>query len=139
MLVDADISSSLNLHGKYVGDLQDGIEIDRLSISGNLRYLTDYTGFSDEVSEQGGNYLALRFSVPGIDDATITVTLVGGEQEPVAVGTGGIFIFRITSTDQTIAVRVSAPYRRAANRTYDLRNITLEHVSECGTLECGEQ
>ena len=139
MLVDADISASLSLLGKYVGDLQDGIEIDRLSISGNLRYLTDYTGFSDEVSEQGGNYLALCFSVPGTDDETITVSLVGGEQEPVAVGTGGIFIFRITDTEQEITVRVSAPYRRAVIRTYDLLGLTLEHDSECGTLNCGEQ
>ena len=118
--------------------MQDEIEIDQLNISGNLRYLTDYTGFSDEVSEQGGNYLALCFSVPGIPDATITVTLVGGEQEPVAVGTSGVFVFRITSTDQSIAVRVSAPYRRAVNRTYNLMAVTLEHVAECGTLHCGE-
>ena len=79
LTVDADIPASLNILGKKAGDLQHGIEISGGTIGGALKFLTDYTGFSEAVSEQGGNYLCLHIAVPGTEDAIITAFYSGGE------------------------------------------------------------
>ncbi len=138
MSVDADISASLDLLGKTVGDLQDGIEVHTARIDGTLNYLTDYTGFSGDEREQGGNYLCLHIAVPGAEAATITVQLIGGTSGPVTLDEDGIVIFRIKSTEQSISVRASMARYHSVTKVFALSGLTLLSITECGTRECGE-
>lgn len=98
--IDADISAEENLLGKYVDDLQEDVEITDRAVIGTLKYVTGYTGFSGDVSEQSGNYLVTHAEVPDVDDVTITVEIDGAAHNPVTLDSDGILIARIRSADQ---------------------------------------
>jgi uncharacterized repeat protein (TIGR02543 family) len=73
------------INGKKPSELQDKLSVDGIFISGTLRYVRDYEGYSDKEDEQSGNYLALKLAVPyaksikyGITD---TKTLEATEEE----------------------------------------------------------
>lgn len=57
--------------------MQSGVSVDNNEITGTLKYVTGYTGFSGEPELQEGNYLALKFT-PVDEDDVITVELLGG-------------------------------------------------------------
>lgn len=76
-------------------DLQSDIVIEDDAISGTSLYVTDYTGFSEDVEEQSGNYLALHCTAE-VEGATITARVVGSEQDPVTLDDDGIVILRLT-------------------------------------------
>ena len=107
MSVSADIPASTDLLGKYVTDLQSNIVIGSDSVSGTLKYVTGYTGFSGDVSEQSGNYLALHCDgVPSAD--TVTFELVNGTVgHPVTLDSDRLIVVRITDT-QTQYIKVTA-------------------------------
>lgn len=105
MLVDADIQASTDLFGKSAEDLQSGITITPTGVYGTLNYVTDYTGFSGDVSEQEGNYLAIHFDTDEPVDS-ITVELLGGSLgHPVKLDSDGLIVIRITDKD-TQKIRV---------------------------------
>lgn len=122
--VDADISAGTDLLGKSVTDLQTGIEIGDSEITGTLKYVTGYTGFSGNVEEQSGNYLAFHSAAPGSDK--ITVELVGGTVgHPVDLDPDGLAIFRISNKD-TQKVRVVAyDGDKTVVKEYGLTGLTL--------------
>ena len=126
--VDADISASENLLGKYVTDLQEDIEIDSEEgkIEGTLKYVTGYTGFSGAAAEQSGNYLALHCeALPEADN--ITVELLGGTVgHPATLDDDGLIVIRITDPE-TQKICVTA-WKDGASvvQTYDLSGLTLE-------------
>lgn len=122
--VDADISAGTDLLGKSASDLQTDIEIGDDEITGTLKYVTGYTGFSGEVSEQSGNYLALHCAAPGSDK--ITVELVGGTTaHPVQLDSDGLIVVRITDkTTQKIKV-VAYEGDNAVVKEYGLSGLTL--------------
>ena len=65
------------LLGKSAADLQSNVVINGDEIAGTLNYVTDYTGFSSIVSDQEGNYLALKVSTIPENGVTTTVELSG--------------------------------------------------------------
>ena len=103
-VVVSAVADDVDVLGKDAGDLQDDIAISNGAITGTLKYVTDYTGFSGDVSEQSGNYIALK--VVAVADATITVELVGGTLgHPVTLDADGMIVIRITDTStQSISV-----------------------------------
>lgn len=103
MVVSA-VADDVDVLGKDAGDLQEDIAISDGAITGTLKHVTDYTGFSGDVSEQSGNYIALK--VVAVADATITVELVGGTLgHPVTLDADGMIVIRITDTStQSISV-----------------------------------
>ena len=125
MSVDADISASEDLFGKSVDDLQTGITVGNNAITGTLKYVSDYTGFSGEVSEQSGNYLAIH-SETDVEDTTITVEVVGGHSGPVTLGADGIIVDRIESTSQSIRVTASKEGYETTTKTFALTALTLQ-------------
>ena len=66
-----------NLFGKTVDSLQENVVVGESEITGTLKHVTGYTGFSSNTSEQEGNYLALKVDADS-EDAIVAVELVGG-------------------------------------------------------------
>ena len=64
--MDFNIAADEDLFGKVVSDLQEDMAISGNKITGTLKYVTGYTGFSSKVSEQQGNYIAMHFSIPNM-------------------------------------------------------------------------
>lgn len=99
-------------------------------ISGTLKYVTGYTGFSGEEYLQSGNYLALHFDTGSTSADEIKVQLINGDYGPVTLDEDGINIFRIRDKDSQ-AVQVMA-YKdgRVTSRIYDLSGLTLETAGD---------
>ena len=125
MTVDTDISSSEDLFGKTVSDLQEDIIVSGSAITGTLKYVSDYTGFSSKPEEQSGNYLAIHCTVPQATDATITVEVVGGTSGPTRLGDDGIIVDKIANTSQKIKVVASKTGYTSVTKTYSLTGLTL--------------
>lgn len=123
MSVDADISASEDLLGKIVTDLQDDIEVGEDSITGTLNMVTGYTGFSGDVAEQSGHYLALHCEAT--DGATITCELIGGYHGPVNLDPDGLIIFRIAAKTQKVKVTASKAGLVSTTKIYTLNGVTL--------------
>lgn len=104
--------------------MQSNIEIADGEITGTLKYVTDYSDFSNSLIEQSGNYLALHITSPDAD--RITVELVnGGNADPVEVGEDGIAVIRITDeTTQTVKITVYEGHE-INYRTFGLSGLTL--------------
>ena len=127
MSADADIPASLDLFGKTADDLQENIEINGTKISGTLKYVSDYTGFSSKVADRSGNYLALHFAAPAAPDATISVEIIGGHSGPVTLDPAdNVIVLRIESTTtQSIRVIASKDGCDTVTREYSLTGLTL--------------
>lgn len=122
-------STTADLFGKKVTELQANVQATaELGFTGKLLYNTDYTGFSDKVNEQEGNYLAL--SVAANDaDATITVELLGGSS-PVCKNAGGNnWVMRVTNS-MSQQVRISAVAGRdSATKIYSLDGLEVNDAT----------
>lgn len=125
MTVKADVQSSVDLFGKTVTDLQENVVVGRNDITGTLKYVTGYTGFSNKPEEQSGNYLVIRSEVPDAEDATITVEVVGGTKGPVTLDSDGIMVARIANKQQKIRVVASLDGYEPYTRTFVLSGLTL--------------
>jgi len=123
--IDADISAETDLLGKSVTDLQSDIAFGDGAITGTLKHVTGYTGFSGDVSEQSGNYLAFHVGT-NIAADQITVELVNGTVgHPVTLDSDGLAVFRI-SNKATQRVKVVAYKDGAvAVKEYGLTGLTL--------------
>ena len=123
--VDADIAAGTDLLGKSVSDLQSGITVGENAITGTLKYVTGYTGFSGDAAEQKGNYLAFHSASTGAD--SITVELIGGTsgRGEVTLDGDGIMIARISNINQKIKVRAYKNGVVANSRLYSLAGLTL--------------
>ena len=111
--------------GKSVSDLQSDIEVGANAITGTLKYVTGYTGFSGDPDEQQGNYLV--FHCESEDADSITVELVGGVsgRGEVTLDSDGLMIARISDTSQKILVRAYKDGVVGNIKTYSLAGLTL--------------
>ena len=123
MSVDFDIEDSIDLLGKVASDLQENVAAEGNAISGTLKYVADYTGFSGDHSLQSGNFIALHAEVPGVDDAVITVKVTN----EVELDEDGIAVLRIADkSSQTIKVVASKDGFKSVTKTYDLTGLICE-------------
>lgn len=128
MHLDDSVGASDTVLGKTVSDLQSNIAISQNSnggtVGGNSKYVTGYTGYSNNVSLQSGNYLAAKVIAPDIDNVTVTVTGAG------AVPSGnndGVYAFRITDTStDAITITASAAGYDTVTKVYSLSDLELE-------------
>lgn len=99
-------------------------------ITGTLKYVTGFTGFSGDAEKQSGNYLALSFEAD--DDATVTVTFGNAQTTPsptVLEPGDRDCVFRISDkSKQTISVKVEKD-EHVIEKTYGLSGLTLEPAS----------
>ena len=124
MSLSADIETSVDLLGKIVTDLQDEVTVSGDTISGTLAYIDDYTGFSGDVSEQVGHFLAVVCTADEGD--TITLDLIGGTHGPVTLDEDGICIIRITNKDtQKLKYTATSADGSTETRIWNLTGLTL--------------
>ena len=127
LTVDADIAAATDLLGKSVTDLQSDVAIGEYGISGTLKYVTGYTGFSGDTNEQKGNYIALHFAVTDHSTAAIRVKLTNGNNPDfVTLDSDGILIARVQSAEQEIIVETSLAGYKTAIKRIALNGLTLE-------------
>ena len=102
-VVVSAVAEGVDLFGKDAGDLQEDIAISNGAITGTLKHVTDYTGFSSKVEEQSGNYIGLKVEA---ESDSITVELVGGTLgHPVTLDEDGMIVLKIADTSiQSITV-----------------------------------
>lgn len=100
LTVDVTIDADEDLLGKKVAQLQNNIAIANGEITGELYYVTGYTGFwPSRPDMQEGNYIALHASVPEVSGCTIKCKLT----DWVTLDADGIVVLRIRDKDtQTI-------------------------------------
>ena len=127
--IDADISAEENLLGKYVDDLQEDVEITDRAVIGTLKYVTGYTGFSGDVSEQSGNYLVTHAEVPDVTGVTIKAKLEGSDYGPVTLDSDGLLITRIRSEEYLKGHLIFTAYKdgcKPVTKMWALNGLTLE-------------
>jgi hypothetical protein len=126
LTADVDIDPSTDLLGKTIEDLQSGVSVNnrRKTISGNIKYVTGYTGFSGDPAEQEGNYLCVHFATEA-EDTTITVAIIGGDHGPVTLDPDGILVARIKNTDQKLQVTATKDGAGSDTVVYTLRGLNL--------------
>ena len=103
-------------------DLQEDITVSNGAITGTLKYVTGYTGFSGDEAEQSGHYLAVKATAE--EGAEIRAEVVGGDHGEVTLDEDGILIARIKNVSQKL--RFTA-VTSAGTQTivYDLSGLTL--------------
>ena len=119
------VTDDTDLLGKTADDLQDNIEVGDGAISGELLYVTGYTGFSGDPAEQSGNYIAIKCTADA--GSTITVELVNGTLgHPVTLDSDGIIVIRISNkATQTIEV-IATKDEMSQKQTFTLTGLTLD-------------
>lgn len=122
LTVDVNIDPAEDLLGKVVSDLQTGITVGRTAITGTLKYVTDYTGFSSDPAEQEGNYIAIHCTVPGEDGVTITA----GINNPSTLDADGIDVIIVKNKNNPIVVRASKAGYEDVVKTFDISGLTLQ-------------
>lgn len=97
-------------------------------MTGTLKYVTGYTGFSPSARLQEGNYIA--FKSVASEGATITAELVGGESGPVTLDSDGICVMRIASLETQTAIKVVATKGgKTETKEFSIAGLTLEEES----------
>lgn len=120
--VDADIAATVDLFGKKITDLQSDVYVAGDMVHGIAKHVTGYTGFSGNVNEQSGYYVALRAYVPNIEDVTITFK---GAQE-VVLDSDGIIVVKIKPNCRPISFTASKTGYVSATKTFTFKGITFK-------------
>ena len=106
-------------------DLQSEIKIDGSVITGNLKYVTGYTGFSGDPAEQEGNYIALHAETDFEADEITLEVINGTVGHPVTLDSDGLMIVRITNKDTQKIRIVATKGSRTRIKLYDLSGLKL--------------
>lgn len=97
-------------------------------ITGTLKYVTGYTGFSGNVDEQEGNYLALKMEAT--EGATTTVLLTNGTvNRPVTLDSDMNIVLRITNPAKQKVIVTTTKDGVEVSKKYSLSSLKLEAAS----------
>ena len=113
------------LFGKTVNELQSDVVVSDDEVTGTLKYVDGYVDFSSNVSEQSGNYLALKIEAEPAEAETV-VELVGGTKGPVTLDDDMNIVLLIKNKD-TQSIKVTATHNgESITKIYGLSGLTLE-------------
>lgn len=113
------------LFGKTVNELQSDVVVSDDEVTGTLKYINGYVDFSSIVSEQSGNYLALKIEAEPAESETV-VELVGGTKGPVTLDDDMNIVLLIKNKD-TQSIKVTTTHNKESiTKTYGLSGLTLE-------------
>lgn len=113
------------LFGKTVNELQSDVVVSDDEVTGTLKYVDGYVDFRSNVSEQSGNYLALKIEAEPAEAETV-VELVGGTKGPVTLDDDMNIVLLIKNKD-TQSIKVTTTHNEeSVTKTYGLSGLTLE-------------
>ena len=113
------------LFRKTVNELQSDVVVSDDEVTGTLKYVDGYVDFSSNVSEQSGNYLALKIEAEPAEAETV-VELVGGTKGPVTLDDDMNIVLLIKNKD-TQSIKVTTTHNEeSVTKTYGLSGLTLE-------------
>lgn len=113
------------LFGKTVNELQSDVVVSDDEVTGTLKYVDGHVDFSSNVSEQSGNYLALKIEAEPAEAETV-VELVGGTKGPVTLDDDMNIVLLIKNKD-TQSIKVTTTHNEeSVTKTYGLSGLTLE-------------
>lgn len=95
-------SGSLGDLNKSTTDIMTDVTIVNGEARGTLKYVTGWTEFSGDVTEQSGNYIALKVTDPDTSTSTVTAKVVGGSGNVVTLDSDGILVARVTANATSI-------------------------------------
>lgn len=127
LTIDVNVASDTDLLGKVIGDLQENVSIRDGVISGRIKYVNDFTGFSGETEEQSGHYLVLHASVPNVENVTISFT---GTKSPVTLDADGIIIYRVTKASKPVVFTASKDGLPTVTKVLNLKGLKFDPVVE---------
>lgn len=110
--------------GKSVADLQTNVIVNDGFITGTLKYVSDYTGYSGDTEEQKGNFLALKLS--DTTGATSTCELINGPLgRPITFDSDRQVVVRVTNK-ATQKIRITSTLNgETVSKTYSLSSLKL--------------
>jgi len=114
------IPSGVDLFGKDATDLQENIAISDDKITGTLKYVTDYTGFSSNPAEQQGNYLAIHAEA---NDEAATVKV--GITKMTTLDEDGNIVLIVKGTSTPVTITAEAEGKDTVTTTLSLEDIVL--------------
>lgn len=120
--------------GKTVSDLQSDVVIGDTAITGTLKWVEGYTGFSSNTNEQTGNYLAIDIAADPTTAST-TCQLINGVSNPNPVQLtypdDMWMVIRITDpSKQSIQVVSTLTTGEKTTKTYALTDLVLNTATE---------
>lgn len=99
--------SSVDLFGKNCEDLQEDIAVANGAITGTLKYVTGYTGFSGKAKEQKGNFIAIKVTNSSADEIYAGIAPSVSGKELVKLEADGIIVIQVNDHEnQEIRVEV---------------------------------
>lgn len=126
------MNGEVELYNAAVSTLQNGVTVNGTDITGELLYKEDYTGFSSNVEEQSGNFLALQWSAPATGVTSLKVGLdpsYSGGLVEVINDPDHNGVFRIHDTNQKFKV-VQTKGDEVHTQTFNLSGLTLDSEAE---------
>lgn len=114
------------MFGKLPSELQEDLEITNGVARGTLKYVTGYTGFSGNVEEQSGNYIALKVN-GAPEDAVVKYQKVGGSAEPVTLDADRNIVIRITDQEAVLRFTISKDGHDTV-KDVDVSHLTYEEA-----------
>jgi len=123
--VDVDISEATDLLGKVVTDLQENIVIDEAckEISGDLKFISDYSSAGYIGDEKSGNFLVTHWASD--NGAVIKAELVGGVHGESTLDPDGLLISRITDVKNQKIKITSTVGNKTSVAVYSLKGLNL--------------
>lgn len=92
-------------------------------LTGTLKYVDNYTGFSGDPELQEGNYLVFHAAVPNVEGVTITATM----DNTSTLDEDGIGVFRVRDkSSQTLTIVASKEGFDSVTKVYSLSGLTCE-------------
>lgn len=107
--------------GKYVDELQEGVAVNDTFISGKLKHVTGYTGYSSDPALQSGNFLAIK--VNATEGSVVTVELLGGNSGPVELDSDMNAVIRIANKNTQRLKVVMTNNGETTSKIYTLKSL----------------
>ena len=123
------ITGNDDLFGKKAADLQSNIVVNdnTMTISGTLKHVTGYTGFSSKAEEQSGNYIALNVNPASGFPETMTVEVKNGTVGPKNISASDRKVVLKIKDAATQGIIIKATNKGVkVTKEYKLTGLTLQ-------------
>ena len=123
------ITGNDDLFGKKAADLQSNIVVNdnAMTISGTLKHVTGYTGFSSNANEQSGNYIALNVDPASGFPESMTAEVKNGTASPKNISASDHKVVLKIKDASTQGIIIKATNKGVkVTKEYKLTGLTLQ-------------